>query len=94
MLVVLYTQGKQFLYGDTSVLLSDQADIMELIGGNKEDTREQYSVRKDLTVDDSDLAGLQSTGTCSTVTKIIFYGTDQTLSKATESCERGNRECW
>ena len=61
--VVLYTQGKQFLYGDTSVLLSDQADIMELIGGNKEDTREQYGVRKDI-IDDSDLAGLRSRGMC------------------------------
>ena len=64
MRVVLYTQGKQFLYGDTSVLLSDQADIMELIGGNKEDTCEQYGVRKDLTVDNGDLAGLRSRGIC------------------------------
>ena len=66
MWVVLYTQGKQFLYGDTSVLLNDQADIMELIGGNKEDTREQYGVRKHSIVDDrlSELAGLRSRGMC------------------------------
>ena len=62
MWVVLYTQGKQFMYGDTSVLLNDQADIMELIGENKEDTREQYGVRKDSIVDDSDLADLRSRG--------------------------------
>ena len=64
MWVVLYTQGKQFLYGDTSALLSDQADIMELIGGNTEDNCEQFGDRKDLIVDDSDLSGLRSRGMC------------------------------
>ena len=57
-------QGKQFLYGDTSVLLSDQADIIELIGGNKEDICEQYGVRNHCIVDDGDLAGLRSKGVC------------------------------
>ena len=68
---MLYTQGKQFLYGDTSVL---QASIMELIGGNKEDTHEQYGVRKHSIVDDGDLAGLRSRGMCraSIVTKMWF----------------------
>ena len=48
MWVVLYTQGKQFLYGDTCLAHSDQADIMELMEGSKV-MHEQYGViRKDL----------------------------------------------
>ena len=37
-------QGKQFLYGDTSTVLGDGRDILELIGEEKEDPRGQYGV--------------------------------------------------
>ena len=42
----VYVQGKQFLYGDTSVVLGEGQDILELIGEEKEDPRLQYGTRK------------------------------------------------
>ena len=52
-------QGKQFLCGDTSTVLGDRIDILELIGEEKEDPRGQFDVIKQ---DDGEAEGLRSRG--------------------------------
>ena len=53
-------QGKQFLYGDTSTVLGDGRDILELIGEEKEDPRGQYGMVKQ--IDGNEVEGLRSRG--------------------------------
>ena len=57
-------QGKQFLYGDTSTVLGDGRDILELIGEEKEDPRGQYGVKIHSIVGDGgdEVEGLRSRG--------------------------------
>ena len=53
-------QGKQFLYGDTSTVLGDGRDILELIGEEKEDPRGQYGVS--IVGNGDEVEGLRSRG--------------------------------
>ena len=50
----MYTQGKQFLYGDTAEVLREGQDIIELIGGEKKDPWLQYGTKKYSVINNDD----------------------------------------
>ena len=50
------------LYGDTSKVLGDGGDILELIGEEQDDPRGQFGVRKYSIVSETDVEGLRSRG--------------------------------
>ena len=50
------------LYGDTSKVLGDGGDILELIGEEQEDPRGQFGVKKHSVIIETDVGGLHSKG--------------------------------